>query len=101
MSERILTIAVKKPMKMIERVQVKDSLKNFQEIVGGYIESLRISPDIYLFCNEEGKIQDLQPNFLLGNDVICGTVFFARTNQDCEMDNLTDADFELLRYYFG
>lgn len=41
---------------------VSDSLQNLQQIVGGYIEALRISTDCVMVCNEEGRIRGLPDN---------------------------------------
>ncbi len=53
------------------------TLKNLQKTVEGYIETLTIGGGIVIICNEEGKIQGLQPNFYIGSglwqDQIRGT----------------------------
>lgn len=62
-----------------------DELKTFVE---GYIEGIQLDNNMWAFCNEEGKLQDLQINFaatmycrdhgwydhdfLVGNIIICG-----------------------------
>ena len=53
------------------------TLKNLQKTVEGYIETLTIGGGLVIICNEEGKIQGLQPNFCIGSglwqDQIRGT----------------------------
>lgn len=62
---------------------MESGLKSMQEKVDGYIECLRVTPEINLWCNEEGKILNppLPMNILLLNrgepyDVIRGNAFF-------------------------
>lgn len=53
----------------------KDGLKELQDIVGGFIETVPYD-DFLLICNEEGKLQDLAPNFFYGTELIVGNVAF-------------------------
>jgi len=48
-----------------------------QELVGGYIETVILSPTAVLVCNEEGKILGLKPNRMFNNDILVGTFFIA------------------------
>ena len=41
---------------------IENSCKGFQQAVGGYFETVRISADYDLIVNEEGKINDLPFN---------------------------------------
>lgn len=38
------------------------SLEFMQEVVGGYIEIVPIGSNLYIVCNEEGKLIELPPN---------------------------------------
>lgn len=72
----------------VEKVTPEDgkhfSLKELQAIVGGYIEILRLSNDVIMVLNEEGKLKGLpfNPNankiykdyFNIGNDYLVGNV---------------------------
>jgi len=59
-------------------------LKDMQQLVGGMIEGVRIgnnviANDYYMYCNEEGKINEEPVNFVAtaihnGGDVIVGDV---------------------------
>lgn len=71
---------------------ISDRLENLQKTVGGYIEviPLTVSADgkkILLICNEEGKLQDLEPNIDLFGDVIRGTFFLCSEDGE-EFDDL-------------
>jgi len=58
----------------------KPTLTQIQEVVGGWIEHVPIIMEgMYMYCNEEGKLKGLPPNWLATNlidfdDVICGDV---------------------------
>lgn len=69
---RVINVEPNKPAEVIE---VDNTLKCFQSIVGGYIECVYPWPkeDVALVCNEEGKLTSLSPNRYIGNDLIVGT----------------------------
>lgn len=71
-----MNIIVKEPGKQAYHKSIEGTLKEMQEIVGGYIETVRVGKLLLMVCNEEGKLRGLPHNFALGNDIICGTVFF-------------------------
>lgn len=85
---------VKEPNKTAAFKEIEDDLKSMQDLVGGYIEIEIINhdPDILLICNEEGKLNGLEANFVFRGDHIVGTVFFARGNEDGEIVGLEDGD---------
>lgn len=88
-----ITIAIKEPAKAWHIADVEDALPTYQQIVGGYIECFRTSYNgICFFCNEEGKLLDLEPNIVSGDDVICGTIFAVRSNEEGEFVSLNPAD---------
>lgn len=66
---------------------IENNIDEMQKIVGGWIETVRISKDIIMVVNEEGMLQELPFNFFTmvstsdGNSVkpvdeILGDVFF-------------------------
>lgn len=48
-------------------VEIKNRLKDFQNIVEGYIETWPLTEDILIILNEEGKLEGLKPNILVSN----------------------------------
>lgn len=84
----------------------ENTLEAMQEIVGGYIEAVRITENIVLWVNEEGLLKQLPLNFYLSNSSgepispIVGDVLF--TGVDSEGDNisLTDDDIKLIESRF-
>lgn len=76
---------IKRPDEPIGHVSyISDTLENLQRTVGGRIEVVPITPDgLVMICNEEGKLQGLEKNFVMlrglqvdiivGDVIICGT----------------------------
>lgn len=61
----------------------KNGLESLQEAVGGWIEGIDIGGGAMMYCNEEGKLNSLPPNWIATklyekvhglNDVIMGNV---------------------------
>ena len=76
MSEKI-RIVVAEPGKLPAVSFISDSLKDMQQIVGGYIELFETTEsEIDLFCNEEGKLSSLECNRVFPElqDIICGPI---------------------------
>jgi Domain of unknown function (DUF3846) len=72
--------------------EVEDTLQNWQKIVEGYIEMIRLPKGLTLICNEEGKLKNLQPNRRVGGHHIVGTFFLVRVDSDGNFDSVTDED---------
>lgn len=64
MSKKIKCI-IKRPDEQFGHVAwISDSLKNLQNTVGGYIETVTLPEhNLVLICNEEGKLRDMPYNF--------------------------------------
>ena len=83
-----IRVLVKEPGKPAEVREIENTLEAFQAIVGGHIEALRIRDDLCCYVNEEGKLLNLQPNFIIGRqyvsnvDIIVGTAVFFRSEDD-------------------
>ena len=82
---------VKRPDEAYGHVtNISNTLKNLQNTVDGYIEAVPFGNDNVLIVNEEGKIRGLDPNFILGSDVIVGTIAILGINgsefADCTLD---------------
>ncbi|MDO4750120.1 MAG: DUF3846 domain-containing protein [Eubacteriales bacterium] len=54
-----ISVLIKDPGKKPRHVNIENSLKNLQSTVGGYIETVTISEDAVIICNEEGRLQGL------------------------------------------
>ncbi|MEG0165156.1 DUF3846 domain-containing protein [Anaerorhabdus sp.] len=97
-----LKILVVKPGKRPEVATIDGSLESMQKVVGGYIEEIIIEKDIVLICNEEGRLSGLQPNRLVGGNMIVGTFFLANDNRFGEnYGSLTDEQINRMMKRFG
>ena len=67
-----------------ERIPAENPLKleRLQELVGGYIEVLRVSEDLFAVINEEGRFLDLPINVRYPE--LRGPVVFARLDDSGE-----------------
>lgn len=85
----------------------KDSYHYIRETVGGYIEHVPLASlgNIDLWCNEEGKLMDLEPTIALMHDgkvydIVCGKVCFLRHDSLGNTRSLKDKDIEFLQNKF-
>lgn len=53
-----IKVIVKDPEKPARVVWISNTLENLQKTVGGYIETVTISTDAVIICNEEGNLLD-------------------------------------------
>lgn len=82
MADAKIKVIIKRPDEQYGHVtNISPSLKNLQKTVEGYIEQVSIGGSTVLICNEEGKIRNLERNFIIGfnfvTDIICGTAIIA------------------------
>jgi hypothetical protein len=71
---------------------VPNKLETFQSIVGGYIEVIRFGSCLCVL-NEEGKLDNLEPNFTVPNDVIVGNVVFVGNDGE-DFCSLSDGEID-------
>lgn len=70
-----IKVIIKRPDEQYGHVtHISNTLKNLQNTVDGYIETVPVIKGVLLICNEEGKLRDLKPNMWLYGDLIRGTV---------------------------
>ena len=91
-----------------EIVYIKNNLKTFQEIVGGYIEAYPIGHGLLIILDEESKIFKKKPNISIiyktfiddevkiTEEIITGDIFIVREDGD-EFASLTDEDIQILK----
>lgn len=97
-----MKVVVKEPGKKPEVREIKNTLKSFQEIVGGFIEAIPFEKGTILVCNEEGKIERRAVNLFYKDDLIVGTVIITTSNfSGEEFIDLTDSQILALSEYFG
>ncbi len=88
-----LTVLVKEPGKEPRIAMVGNDRPSMCELIGcRTIEVVRLPRPCsvaIMVCDEEGKLNNRQPNFCLGCDVIVGTVFFCCVGGDGEFRSIT------------
>lgn len=73
---------IKKPEDEFGRlVEIENELQVFQNIVGGYIETTGYK-NLVIICNEEGKLRGLQPNIVLGREMLVGPIIVCGASGD-------------------
>lgn len=95
--EDVILVGVLEPGAAIEFRHIENTLEAFQDLVGGYIETLLgLDGNIITICNEEGRLLGLAEN-------VCGLVgplVFCRMRGE-EFSSLSFADVVGLRGLFG
>ena len=90
--ERILVCRKRPGEPAAKFCRIKNTLQAFQEEVGGLIEAVHFGGKYALICNEGGKLQELDINFIFGAEVIVGPALFVQTNGDefCSIEDPVD-----------
>ena len=97
----IETIVILEPRKKPEVRQLQElTLKVMQKIVEGNIQVVDCGHNILMVCNEEGKLENKEPNFILGDDVIAGITFFCKS-KGSEMVGLTEFQTKVIMEMFN
>ena len=78
MKESKIFVVIKEPGKApVIEPMFDNSLESFQKAVGGYIETVTISDDLVIICNEEGRLMDLPMNVDVSGIGFVGTIVVA------------------------
>lgn len=92
-----INVLIVEPMKEPYTKIIDKGLSSLQSIVGGWIECVsfdEVNYDITLVCNEEGKLDGLPGNRRIGNDIIAGTFFITKTNDEGEFVSLSESEIQ-------
>lgn len=76
------------PYQLPKEVEINNDLETLQQYVGGYIETIQYN-DVIIICNDEGKLNYMQPNRAIGSDIIFGPFLVVG-------DDFENADFKSL-----
>lgn len=73
-----IKVIIKRPDEETGHVTwISNSLKALQTHVEGYIETVTVSPNMMIICNEEGRIRNLPYNCRLCGIDFVGTIIIA------------------------
>lgn len=78
---------------------IKNELEDIQSVVGGYIEivpSELYNANIAVICNEEGLLMGLEPNMVIGYNVVVGNILFVGVDGE-DFCDLSDEQIELIK----
>lgn len=101
MKEKQIMVLIKRPGEATELEPLFDNdLKAFQKTVGGYIETVTVTPEIVIICNEEGKLKGLPYNVTIGYQDFVGTIIVAGVRED-EFASLRATAIPLMRRLLG
>lgn len=95
-----MKIVVKKVGQNPKVMEIENDFHEMQEIVGGHIETFNVVDNILCVCNEEGKLDGLDPNFRFNGDVIVGDVFFCAAGEE-DFESLNDTQINILMIAFN
>ena len=92
-----IRVIIKHPGRKPYVTHISDTLQNLQQTVGGYIETVTLSRDCVIICNEEGRLLGLPYNCCIGGIDFVGTIIFAGRREDELADfQFSFADFKCL-----
>ena len=77
-----IKVIIKRPGEKPHSTWISNSLKNLQLTVDGHIETVTVTPDMVIICNEEGRIRELPYNCTVAGIDFVGTVIFAGVKDD-------------------
>lgn len=83
-----------------KEVTIQNELHALQKAVKGYIEYYPVASGINIICNEEGKINGMEGNRLVGNEIICGDFLIVGDDGYGETISLTPAQMKLCKEQF-
>lgn len=103
-----MCVLVVEPERRPEVKEIDDSLKEMQDIVGGYIQAIYpFEEPVALVCNDEGRLMDLPANRGLRGedgklyDIVFGTFFLCGAPADSDhFTGLTPEQIEQYRKMF-
>ena len=87
-----MKILIVEPGRHPRREDIPHTLKNLQQIVGGYIQAVYWFDDpVALVCDDEGKLKGYELNrAVAGRDIIAGTFFICGLDAE-DFTDLPDA----------
>lgn len=89
------------PEKAPEEKDIGSDLNSLQAEVDGLIECVYMDDGTIIVVNEEGKLNGMEMNRRLGDDILCGPFFIVRDNGEGNFASLTDAQMDYYKNRFA
>lgn len=93
-----IKVVIKRPGKFSEVIQLENTLKAFQNAVGGHIEVVRLLEDFVGIVDEEGKLKDKPINIILPKGYMCGNIVVCKERNE-EFVGLTTSEVVRVRHW--
>ncbi len=97
MKEKVISVLKVAPGEHPRMVELSNDLDSLQKAVSigtdyqGLIELISIDDETLLLCNEEGKLNGLEPNRRFRGDVICGVFYVVSQDSEGDLASLSPA----------
>ena len=101
--QRKLNVLLVKPYELPKEITINNTLKDKQNCVEGLIEYYRSSlyEDVIFICNEEGKINGMEPNRDVKHDILFGPFLIVGDDPELGEDrSLTKEQIETYKKIF-
>lgn len=99
--EKTIRILKIEPNNLPYEKEIANDLEGIQGEVEGLFECIYLDDSCILVCNEEGKLNGMELNRRVGNDIIAGPFFIVGDSQDGEFVSLSDEQIEKYTQEFG
>ena len=93
-NENTIKVLKIEPGKMPYEKEMVNDLEGIQAEVEGMFECVYLDNNCIAVVNEEGKLNGMELNRRIGNDIIAGPFFICGDSADGEFVSLTDAECE-------
>ena len=77
-----------------------DTLEAIQQEVEGLFQPVYMEEGVILCCNEEGKLNGMQPSRRIPGDIICGPFFLVGDDGEGGFCSLTHQQIQRYKEYF-
>ena len=89
------------PGKVPEEKDIGSDLHSLQAEVDGLIECVYMDDGAIIVVNEEGKLNGMEMNRRLGDDILCGPFFIVRDHGEGDFASLTNSQIEYYKNRFA
>lgn len=94
-NENTIRVLKIEPGKMPYEKEIQNDLEGIQAEVEGLFECVYLRDNCIAVVNEEGKINGMELNRRIGNDIMAGPFFICGDSEDGEFVSLTDEQAEM------